>query len=227
MGILTAATFNFLDELKANNHKTWFDANRPAYEKAYAEVIAFADRLLDLMSEWDVLDTPSGKKSLYRIYRDVRFSKDKTPYKTYWRGHFSRSGAERRGGFSFTIGPGINRLAGGFWAPNSDDLLLLRKQIQADAEPLREVLTNQDFRDYFGSLLGEQVKSAPRGFSKTDPAIDLLRYKQFLVRHSFSDEDALAEDFAEQVATGFKNMLPFFEVMTSYLTTNLDGVSMI
>lgn len=227
MGQITEQTFKFLQELQENNNKAWFETNRTRYELSHQEMIQFTEKVRKHMTAFDVLEEASGKKSLYRIYRDVRFSKDKSPYKNYWGGHFRRMGAERRGGFHFQIEPNNSHIAGGFFNPNKEDLLRIREQIAQEASPLREVLESNDFKNYFGNLTGEQVKTAPKGFDKTHADIDLLRYKQFIVQHSFTDEEVIASNFAEHLAQGFVQMLPFFEVMTSYLTTDLDGQSLI
>lgn len=225
MNPITKNNFTFLKGLAQNNQREWFEQNKVAYESARMEVAAFADEVMGYMKSFDVLSTVSGKKSMYRIYRDIRFSKDKTPYKTNWSGSFSRAGADRRGGYYYHISPGNSFIGGGFWGPNKDDILLLRQQIEGDSTPLRAVIESKDFKNYFGALLGDQLKTAPKGFDKESPEIDLLRYKQFIVKHDFTDKEVLSADFPQLVAEGFKNMLPFFNVMTEYLTTDLNGES--
>jgi uncharacterized protein (TIGR02453 family) len=227
MAQISPETFQFLTNLQQNNNREWFAANKKAYEASKAEMVAFADELIFLMNKEDRIVNESGKKSIYRIYRDVRFSKNKAPYKTYWGGHLERLGADRRGGYHFELSPGNSSIMGGFFGPNSADLLLLRQQIDADAAPLREVLNNKSFKKYFGQLQGNQVKTAPKGFKKDNENIDLLRYKQFLVSHSFTDKEVLSRNFVEKLAEGLLNMLPFFDVMTEYLTTDLNGISLL
>ena len=104
---------------------------------------------------------------------------------------------------------------------------MIRKQIEMDASPLREVLENKKFKKYYGQLLGEQLKTAPRGFDKEDPNIDLLRHKSFYVMHEFTDQEVLEDDFEERVIEGYKILQNFFDVMTLYLTTDLNGESTI
>ncbi|MEZ4687134.1 MAG: DUF2461 domain-containing protein [Bacteroidia bacterium] len=123
----------------------------------------------------------------------------------------------------FHIAPDENFIGGGFWGPSKEDLQHIRKQLEADASPLRKVINSKAFQDYFGELHGEQLKTAPKGFEKEDPNVDLLRYKQFLVSRKFSEEEAMSPGYAGKVADGFKRMLPFFDVMTDYLTTDLNG----
>ena len=227
MAQITSVTYDFLKDVAKNNHKEWFHANKPRYEAAHQEMIAFADDLLSNVSEFDVLETASGKKSLFRIYRDVRFSKDKSPYKPRWAGGFSRVKPHLRGGYYFQLKPGGSIVGGGFFGPNSDDLKLLRGQIAQDDEPLRNVVESASFKDVFGALQGDQVKTAPKGFDKEHPAIDLLRYKSMYAFHEFTDEEVMAPDFAEKVVGVWLAIRPFFDVMTEMLTTDLNGLSLL
>lgn len=227
MAHITSKTLNFLKELKENNNREWFAENKKMYDDSHKEMYTFAETILEKLNGFDKISTPSGKKSLYRIYRDVRFSKNKDPYKSTRSGSFAREGASRRGGYFFSVKPGETMVGGGFYQPNSEDLNLIRKQIEMDASPLRKVLNSKKFKKEFGELLGEQLKTAPRGFDKEDPNIDLLRYKSFYVFKSFSDKEVLAKDFEDKVVEVYQNIQPFFEVMTNYLTTDLNGESTI
>lgn len=221
---IAASTFNFLAELKENNHRDWFSEHKDRFKAEQAKIIDFAEQLITEVNKFDVLEPLSGKKSLFRIYRDIRFSKDKTPYKPHFSGQLKRATAFRRGGYYFRIAPnGNTMIAGGFFAPNANDLKRIRQEIAADPDGLRQIISAPAFIDTFGELKGEQVKTAPRGFSKTDPAIDLLRYKQYLLIREFSDEEAMAADFLAQAAKTYQHMLPLFEYMSSILTTDENG----
>jgi uncharacterized protein (TIGR02453 family) len=147
----------FLKQIKKHNDRTWFTAHKDQYEKAFGELIEFADLVLADLKKHDDIETPSGKKSLFRIYNDVRFSKDKSPYKLNLGGGFRRATALRRGGYYFHIQPGNSFVAGGFWGPNAQDLSHIRQQIAADPEPLMKILNSKSFKKAFGSLQGEQV----------------------------------------------------------------------
>jgi uncharacterized protein (TIGR02453 family) len=216
-------TLAFLDFLDKNNNRTWFQEHKSDYEKSLAEMIVFADAVLAKMSTHDYIETSSGKKSLYRIYRDVRFSKDKTPYKTNWAGGLRRAGKENRGGYYFQVGLNGSFVMGGFFGPNKEDLLHVRKQLEQDAEPLREIIDSKQFKEFFGTLRGSQLKTAPKGFEKEHPDIDLLRYKQFIVRHDFTDSQVQSKEFPSIVANAFLQMRPFFDYMSDILTTDLNG----
>lgn len=224
---ISKSTFDFLKDLKKNNDRDWFTKNKSLYTAAHENMIGFADALLEKMNKIDGIETSNGKKSLMRIYRDVRFSKDKSPYKTNFGGGFKRATAARRGGYYYHIQPGSCFLGGGFWGPEKDDLLLVRQQIDMNSEPLRKVLSSKKFKDYFGEMTGEQLKTCPKGFDKESPNIDLLKYKQFLAGRQFTDQEVLSKDFVDIAADTFKAMLPFFDVMSEYLTTDLNGVSTI
>ena len=216
--------FAFLKKLQNNNNRDWFNENKAFYQAQHENTIAFANELLAKMAEHDTIETPTGKKSLYRIYRDVRFSKDKSPYKTHWGGGFRRATKQLRGGYYFHIQPGGNSfIGGGFWAPNKEDLLRIREEIASDDSEMRSIITGKEFVDTFGQLDGEQLKSAPKGFDKEHPAIDLLRYKQFIFGKNFSDEDVLKSDFVDVANDTFKKMRPFFDYMSEVLTTDSNG----
>lgn len=220
-------TLSYLSRLKKNNNREWFQAHKHDYEQAHQEMISFADQLIAEMNVHDVIETPSGKKSLFRIYRDVRFGKDKTPYKTHWAGFMRRAGADRRGGYYYRIGIDGAEVMGGFFNPNAQDLLHIRQHLEQDADILRSVIDSKKFKSFFGELLGDQLKTAPRGFEKDHPDIDLLRYKQFLVRHDFTREEVLHPEFHKRLSAAFHNMRPFFDVMTEILTTDLNGISLV
>lgn len=222
--MISKKTFNFLKELRANNHRDWFQENKERYTQAHEEMIAFAERLNGLMSQHDQLVPMSGKKSLYRIYRDVRFSKDKTPYKSAFSGRLKRDTDWLRGGYFYKIGPGVSTVACGFWNPNPRDLKLIRDNIALDSEELRKVLSKKRFVQTFGQLEGQKVKTAPRGYDPEHKSIDLLRHKQFIVQKKFSDKEALSENFVDIVNNTFKEVRPFFNYMSEILTHDLNGL---
>lgn len=219
-----ASGFEFLTALKKNNHRDWFNARKSTFEDEQEAIATFAEALLQQLNTYDEIETPSGRKSLHRIYRDTRFSADKTPYKTNWSGHFRRATKYRRGGYYFHLEPGNSYLAGGFWAPNAPDLKRIREEIAFDAGPLRKILNSRSFKNTFGSLQGEQVKTAPKGYPANHEAIDLLRYKQFLLIRKFTDKEVLAVDFLGQASDTFRNMRPFFDYMSEVLTADANGV---
>ncbi len=218
-------TIQFLEALKANNNREWFNENKSKFQEAEKEFKDLVYEIQEGLSQIDNIDTESTK--VFRIYRDVRFSNDKTPYHIHRSVSFKRATAKLRGGYYLKIKIGESAIAGGFFGPLPADMLHIRKQIQQDPSELRKILNTKQIKDYFGGLSGEKVKSAPRGFSKEDPAIDLLKYKQLLLTKSFSDEELLSTDFSQKVVNGFAQMRPFFDYMSTILTSNLDGEALI
>jgi uncharacterized protein (TIGR02453 family) len=224
---IPSSSIEFLKLVKKNNNRDWFNKNKERYQKEHQHIIAFADALLLEMNRHDVIETPSGKKSLHRIYRDTRFSKEKTPYKYNWSGSFKRATKARRGGYYFHIEPGNSFIAGGFWGPEPQDLKRIREEFAYDAKPMQKILKSKNFTSHFGSLRGEQVKTTPKGFDPKDPAIDLIRYKQFILKKTFTDKEVLSPDFGKKVNEGFKAMRPFLDLMTEILTTDVNGISLL
>jgi uncharacterized protein (TIGR02453 family) len=216
--------FSFLNQLKRNNNREWFSKHKEAFITEQTYIHNFAEALLHELNKHDVIETPSGKKACYRIYRDVRFSKDKTPYCTYFSGSFRRATKYRRGGLYFHLEPGNTWMAGGFWSPNTEDLKRIRDDIAFDATPLRKILKSKTFVSSFGTLKGEQLKKAPKGFDANHEAIDLLRYKQFLLIKKFTDKEVLSDDFIKLANQTFKNMRPFLDYMSEVLTTDINGL---
>lgn len=215
--------FSFLQKIKKNNNRDWFNANKNEYQSVQQNLISFVDGVITEMNKVDNIETPSGKKSLYRIYRDTRFSKDKTPYKTHFGAVLSRATNQLRGGYYMHFEVGHSFVGGGFWQPNSDDLKRIRKAIASDPDELRSIISSKEFISTFGELMGDQVKTAPQGYKKDDPAIDLLRYKQFLISKEFTDAEVLAPDYEKKVVDTFKAMRPFFDYMSYILTTDENG----
>ena len=196
---IAPSTLEFLQKIAVNNNRDWFNANKAEYVTAYEDVKAFGNALVDKMSEHDEIE----KLKVFRIYRDVRFSKDKTPYKTSLSGSMVRATKWKRGGYYFHFEPENSFLGAGFWKPSSPDLARIRQEIAANPDELREILADKTFIKYFGELEGDKVKTAPKGYKKDHPAIDLLRYKQFLVYHKFTDEQITSPDFVNELSMIF------------------------
>jgi uncharacterized protein (TIGR02453 family) len=224
--MITKSNFTFLKNLAKNNDRDWFGANKTTYEEEYNFVISFADELLELLSKHDNIENQTGKKTLMRIYRDVRFSKDKSPYKSHWGLHFKRATKQLRGGYYLHIEPGNTFVGGGFMGPEPSDLKLMREGISADEKTIRKILNSASFRDNFGEhgLHGEALKSVPKGFKADDAAADLIKLKQFLIRKDFSDAEVLSDDFAKKANDAFKAMRPFLDFMSYTLTHDSNGI---
>lgn len=229
---MTAATINkdsleFLKDLSQNNNREWFNIHKDRYTEAHNNIIAFADALIGEMNKHDNIETRSGKQSMFRIYKDARFSKDKTPYNKHWSCAFRRATKKLRGGYYLRIEPSASRLAGGFFGPVPDDMKRIRQDIDANYDDWRKVLADPLLKGVFGNMKGEKVVSAPRGYAKDHPAIDLLQHKQFLFRREFTDDEILDPNFLYHVNEGFKSLRPFFDYMSEVLTTDANGISIV
>jgi len=222
MKVLKKEHIALLKQIEQNNNKPWFTENKATIDANFTEVKAFFKSVFDHMAAIDEVEL----FHVHRLYRDVRFSKDKTPYKTYFGLHIGRKKPLLRGGYYLNIEPGKSFVGGGFWEPNKDDLLRIRKEIALDDSEFREIIRNPVFVQTFGGLVGEELKTAPKGFDKEHPAIDLLRKKQFLVMRSFTDEEIIQPGFINEVLQTFEAMKPFFDYMSEVLTTDVNGVSL-
>ena len=225
--MISKFSFDFLEKLANNNNRDWFNSNKNIYLEAHANIISFADALLQEMSTHDTLETASGKASLFRIYRDVRFSKDKSPYHTWWSGGFKRATKRRRGSYYFHIQPGHSFIIAGFWGPEPHDMKRIRENIDLNHENWKKLLSSKTIKNNFGKLRGEQLLTAPKGYPKDHPAIELLRYKQFLLRYDFTDKEVTSAGFARKVSETFRKMRPFLDHMTEVLTTDANGISLV
>jgi uncharacterized protein (TIGR02453 family) len=221
--IIQPSTLEFLQQLSKHNNREWFANNKTLYTAAYDNMILFADALLIKMNSHDNIETLSGKKSLFRIYKDVRFSKEKVPYNTRWTGSFKRATKLLRGGYYYNIEPGNSFLAGGFWGPVPRDMKRIRDDIAYNTEVWDELLADKTFKKTFSKIQGEQLATAPRGYDKNHPAIELLRYKQFLLKHPFTDPEVTSKDFVQKANDVFKKMRPFLNLMSEILTTDANG----
>lgn len=224
---ISKSTFQFLKALSKNNSRDWFQEHKDQYLSAQTNAIEFFDQLISKMNAHDRIQTTSGKEALYRIYNDVRFSKDKTPYNPRFAGSLKRQKPELRGGYYLWIAPGNSRLGCGFTYPNAEDLKRIRLDILQHHKSWRKLLNSKTIQQTFGEMRGDQVKTAPKGFSKDHAAIHLLRYKQFWFELSFTDNEVQAPNFLETVNKSFKQIRPFFDYMSDVLTTDLNGESLI
>lgn len=221
--MITQASLDFFTQLKENNNRPWFEAHKGAYLQAKKEVESLMHQVQRNLETTDVIEY----SKLFRIYRDVRFSKNKLPYKGYLGGYYRRFGAARRGSYAFDIEPGKSRVGGGFYGPNADDLLRIRKELEMDAQSLEAIVQAPDFVQHFGTLQGDGVKTAPRGFDKQHPNIQWIRKKQFYAYEHFPDAEVIRPDFADQMTASFLAIRPFFDYMSEVLTTDMNGVSIL
>lgn len=217
-------TFTFFNKLEKNNDRDWFNENKSEFKAVETKVKAAFNYLGEVMNAHDQIE----KIKIFRIYRDVRFSKNKLPYKTHFGGSFARKKPELRGGYYLHIQPNNESfIATGFWDPSKEDLLRIRKEFEMDDTEIRTILKDKTFKNIWGDFTGDELKTAPKGFDKEHPSIDLIRRKQFIFVKKYTDKEVLADDFLTNVNHAFKNVRPFFNYMSDVLTTNLNGESIL
>ncbi|MGM5471275.1 DUF2461 domain-containing protein [Flavobacteriaceae bacterium LMO-SS05] len=214
----------FFKKLEKNNNRDWFNDHKKEFKSIEVEVKSCYSTLFNLLKTHDGVD----QFKMFRIYRDVRFSKNKLPYKTHFGGSFHRIKPELRGGYYLHIAPNNESfIAAGFWEPSTSDLLRMRKEFEMDDTEMRAIINDPSFQSVWGDLSGDELKTAPRDFDKDHPAIDLIKKKQYIFVKKYTDNDVLSDDFLVNVNTSFKAIRPYFNYMSDVLTTNLNGESII
>ena len=216
---------DFFKKLEKNNNRDWFNERKKEFKTMEAEVKQVYNTVFESINTHDEVD----KLKMFRIYRDVRFSKNKDPYKTHFGGSFHRTKPKLRGGYYLHIQPNNESfIATGFWEPAPADLLRIRKEFEMDDSEIREILANKKFNSVWGGhFVGDEVKTAPKGFSKEHKAIDLIKKKQYIFIKKYTDKEVLGSDFIKDVNESFKAIRPYFNYMSDVLTTDLNGVSLI
>jgi uncharacterized protein (TIGR02453 family) len=214
----------FFEKLEKNNDRDWFNIHKKEFKTIETKVKAVYNAVFEQLKTYDDVD----KLKMFRIYRDVRFSKNKLPYKTHFGGSFHRTKPKLRGGYYLHIQPNNESfIATGFWEPAPADLLRIRKEFEMDDSEMRTILQDKKFNSIWGDFVGDEVKTAPKGFSKEHKAIDLIKKKQYIFVKKFTDKEILDENFLNNVNESFKAIRPYFNYMSDVLTTDLNGVSLI
>jgi uncharacterized protein (TIGR02453 family) len=216
-------TFDFFKSLGKNNNREWFNEHKSEFKSLETDIKKFYNTVLENLKKHDDVD----KLKIFRIYRDIRFSKDKTPYKTHFGGSFHRKKPSLRGGYYLHISPDDSFIATGFWEPNKEDLFRIRKEYEIDDSQIRKIISKKNFKEVWGDFVGDELKTAPKGFDKDHPAIDLIRKKQYIFTKKFNNKEVLSADFLNKIDESFKMIRPYFDYMSDVLTTDLNGVSLI
>jgi uncharacterized protein (TIGR02453 family) len=214
--------FVFLRKLKRNNRREWFQPRKPLYEKLLREPM---EALLLELGERIEPQLPGirfhPKKHIFRIYRDVRFSEDKSPYKDHLAANprFPSNGINERPGFYLHVAPGEVFVAGGLYMPDSAQLVKIRTAIAEKPRPFIKVIHELRFKKYFGELQGERLKRAPKGFPPDHPRIQYLQLKQFFVSARLNEKVALKRQFLDKTAVQLEAMIPLLRWIESTLST--------
>ena len=213
----------FLKQLKRNNNREWFAANKAVYEESVKKPMQDLIEVLALeFAKFAPEIQASAKVSLYRIYRDTRFSKDKTPYKTHAAAVFPPHGLGKHGGagFYFHISTDELFVGGGLYMPMPEDLHAVRERIAQDHRRLARIVNHPSFRRMFKEMAGEQLLRVPRGFPAEHPAADYLRYRQFLGARHLPARVATSRNFAKTLADTFKTLYPFIRFLNEPILAN-------
>jgi uncharacterized protein (TIGR02453 family) len=211
--------FKFLSGLEKNNNKPWFEKNRASYETAKGLFEKLVD---DLILDYAPVEDMAGvnaKDCVMRIYRDIRFSKDKTPYKTNMAASIGPGGKKSsRLSYYLHLAPyDESMIAGGLHSPETAQLTKFRDSIARTPRPLKAIINNKDFNHYFGTLEGEKLKTVPQGYARDHPEIELLRMKEVIVVHHLTDEMVLSAKFRSHVIDTFTVMKPFLDYLNSVI----------
>ncbi|NVO19977.1 MAG: DUF2461 domain-containing protein [Bacteroidetes bacterium] len=209
--MITKSTFEFLSDLKENNTREWFQGNKNRYEKAKGEIEGFLSKLIPELSKLDpAIGAPEVKDCMFRIYKDVRFSKDKSPYKTNFGAFVGKGGRKTtQPGYYVHFEPGQSFIAGGIYMPPPDVLKLMRNEIYFNATEFRKIIESKEFRMYFGKLDEfDKMKKAPREYPADFPDLDLLMYRSIIVSKNVNDEVVHSPKYLEYVLEVSKAMLP-------------------
>jgi len=215
MAKINPETLQFLTDLKKNNHRDWFHTHKPDYDKVRKNYEDFADVLLENMKSFDpTLQNLEVKQCLFRIYRDVRFSPNKEPYKTHFGVYFAKNGGKNSdlAGYYFHLDPEESFFGGGIYMPLPEYLKTIRKEIYYQIDEFKAILEAPPFKKYYNGIEAiEKLKKPPVGFPADFPDIELLKNKHFFTSHYFNPQDALKEDFSVFASEGFKAVKPLVD----------------
>lgn len=209
--------FAFLTGLAKHNERPWFQERKATYDQLRAQFEEDAEFWFRELARLDpVMAGPEGRKSIFRIYRDVRFSNNKDPYKLHFSAYFTASGKDiETPGYYVQLGPnGSTLIGGGLYQPDKTQLAAIRQEIDYDADTLKAILAAPDFQRYFGTMGGEKLKKSPAAYDVSHPEIELLKHKSFIASHTLTDAEVLNRaDFREHVVEVFRAMMPFCQFL--------------
>jgi uncharacterized protein (TIGR02453 family) len=204
----------FLEQIKANNNKVWFEENQTSYRLAQTEFATFIGQVIAELRPQEDWGNLTAKSCIFRLHRDVRFAKDKSPYQTHMSAAIGPQGKKSSLPYYLQLAPqGQSFLGGGLYMPSSAQLTQLREAIADDARGLKAITQAKSFRHYFGELRGDRLKVAPQGYTKDHPEIELLRFKQILALHPLTDEQVTNADLVPHVVQVFTAMKPLLDYL--------------
>ncbi len=216
--MLQLSTLKFLKDLQKNNNRPWFEAHRKQYELAKEDFLLLTEKLITGIGAFDKpIALLKAKECTFRINRDVRFSKNKSPYKNNIAGYFNRNGKKGNGaGYYLHIEPGKSFAAGGIWMPEPKDLIKIRQEIDYSFDDWKKIISNQSFKKTFAEgIKGEALVRPPKGYEEDNPAIQYLKQKSFIVSKPFTDTEVQSKTFVKEVANTFKAMKPMLDFLNA------------
>jgi uncharacterized protein (TIGR02453 family) len=220
METIKKSTLDFLTAIKCNNNREWFIGNRPAYLDAKDNFESFVQNIINGITVFEpIMKGLEAKNSIFRINRDIRFSNDKSPYKSHFGAFIVQGGkknVDKFAGYYFHIEPGKSIMAGGAYTPPSPWLSAIREKISDTPDEFIKITNSKEFIKYFGSIDGEKLKTAPKGYPSNHPQIELLKFKSYLVVNEASDKIVLSNDFSDHVIDVFKAMKPLNDYLNNY-----------
>jgi uncharacterized protein (TIGR02453 family) len=205
----------FLSELGKNNDRAWFASNRAAYQAAQERFEAFVELIIGEVGAFVDLAGVTPEDCIFRIHRDIRFSKDKSPYKTHMAAAIAPGGRKFSGPLYYVhVEPDDGSLvAGGLHTPSPEQIARFREAIDRDAGPFKAIIGGEEFKRLFGALDSEKLKTAPQGYARNHPEIDLLRLKEVLAFHRIPDEVVLSPDFPDRVVDAWLALKPLVDYL--------------
>jgi uncharacterized protein (TIGR02453 family) len=208
--MIKQSTLDFFKEIKENNNKPWFEENKFRYEAAKENYLNFIEELLVEIRKIEPIYEKDLKKYASRIYRDIRFSKDKSPYKSCISGLIERAPDYKKCPFYIDIQPGGSFIGGGIWQPEPELLSKVRQEIDYNSSEFNKIINKKSFIDLFGKITGESLVRPPKGYEADNPNIELLKLKQYIVHRNFSDEMVTSQHFIKELTICYEEALPFF-----------------
>ncbi len=214
MSFIHPDTFPFLREIQENNHKQWFEANKERYTRARKQFISFIGELIVRLNKIETLPVQDPARNVFRIYRDVRFSKNKDPYKNNLGGWISRGESPRTASFYIHLQPDDCFIGGGMYDPTPEELKAIRQEIHFHGDTLNKIVNAKKFKADFGGIFAEdKLKKAPQGYSPDHPHIELLKFKHYVIGKPVTEEQILSDDFLDLCIETYKNSLDFFHFL--------------
>ncbi len=227
--MFTTKTLAFLRALKRHNNREWFNARRGEYEAhVRGPMIALVERLAPELARFAPELVASPKVSLYRIYRDTRFSPDKTPYKTHAAAIFPCRGLPKHegAGLYLEVAPAHVLIAGGIYMPQPPELHAIREHLAANFKRFRSIVESPIFRRAFDEIEGDRLRRPPRGFPADHPAAEYLRMKQFLVGREYPPAFATSPRFYRELVTRFRQMAPLIRFLNEPLLASAPAIDL-